>query len=138
MKFDENATGFLIADIARLMRQGFANSLTNSPLTFAQARALIYVARFEGVRQIELAELLEVQPITLARLLDTLVEHNLVERRADPSDRRACLIYLLPDATEHIKCITDSANIVKQKAFNGLDFDQAQQILLQIRTNLLS
>ena len=65
---------FLLADVSRLMRRAFEQRLTDSPLTFAQVRVLIYATRNEGLRQIELAEMLEVQPITLARLVDQLVD----------------------------------------------------------------
>ena len=83
--------GFLLADVSRLMRREFAQRMGGrlSSLTFAQARALVHLSRSEGLRQIELANLLEVQPITLARLIDQLDARGLVERRADPDDRRA-------------------------------------------------
>ena len=60
--------GFLVADIARLMRRTYRQRQQRSELTVAQARTLVHVARREGVRQVDLAETLEVQPITLARL----------------------------------------------------------------------
>src|SRR5690606_34684335 len=61
---------FLLADVARLLRRTMARRLEGSELTFAQARVLVHLARDPGLRQVELAARLEVQPITLARLLD--------------------------------------------------------------------
>ena len=88
MSVEQNSLGFLLADVYRFMRRAFAEKLAgDSALTMAQARALLFVSRREGLRQVELADLLEVKPITLARLIDQLVHHGLVERRPDPSDR---------------------------------------------------
>jgi DNA-binding MarR family transcriptional regulator len=129
MSEHENSLGFLIADTARLLRRAFQKKLHNSDLTHAQARALIYVSRNEGVRQVELADLIEVQPITLARLIDQLAEQGLVERRADPSDRRAYLIYLTGAAKPHIEAIKQVGIEIKQIALQGMDESQAQQFM---------
>ena len=75
-----DSLGFLLADVFRLLRQNFQRRLEGSSLTLAQARALVYLSRHEGVRQVDLAEMLEVQPITLARLIDQLADAGLVER----------------------------------------------------------
>ena len=77
-----DSVGFLIADVLRLMRRRFAKHLKPSGLTLAQARALVYISRREGLRQVELAAVMEIQPITLARIVDQLAEAGLVERRA--------------------------------------------------------
>ena len=98
MTTHQDNLGFLLADVSRLMRRAFQQRLEGSSLTLAQARALIYVSRNEGVRQVDLADLLEVQPITLARLIDQLAGDGLVERRSDPADRRAYHIFLTPAA----------------------------------------
>ena len=62
----QDSLGFLVADLARLMRRAFEQRLQGGTLTLAQARTLISVARQEGVRQIDLADAMELQPITLA------------------------------------------------------------------------
>ena len=72
MKLRQDSLGFLLADVSRLMRRAFQQRLEGSSLTLAQARALVYVGRHEDVRQVDLADMLEVQPITLARLIDQL------------------------------------------------------------------
>ncbi|MCC6075649.1 MarR family winged helix-turn-helix transcriptional regulator [Pseudomonas sp. GCM10022188] len=131
--------GFLIADVSRLLRRSFEQSLEGSTLTLAQARALIYVARREGCRQVELAELLEVQPITLARLIDQLVAAGLVERRADPSDRRAYRLFLTAAAAPQLQAIEQTAALIRGAALAGLDQDQVAALLAalgQVRSNL--
>ncbi|MEH6397229.1 MarR family winged helix-turn-helix transcriptional regulator [Pseudoalteromonas sp.] len=125
---------FLLADVTRLMRRNFTQQLTESPLTLAQAKALKYVARQQGVKQVELADKLEVQPITLARLIDQLEKLNLVERRADPSDRRAYLIYLTNHADEHITAIDAVGKHVIAAAMSGLTNEQSAQFIASLQT----
>lgn len=88
--------GFLLSDVSRLMRRAFQSRLRDTDLTLAQARTLVHLSRREGLRQVELADLLEIQPINLARLIDQLTAKELVERRADPTDRRAYRLFLHP------------------------------------------
>lgn len=125
--------GFLLADVSRLLRRTFEKCLEGSTLTLAQARALIYVARREGCRQVELAELLEVQPITLARLIDQLADAELVERRVDPADRRAYRLFLTPAAEPQLAAIEQAAATIRSEALAGLDEPQVATLLLALR-----
>ncbi|MBZ0090643.1 MAG: MarR family transcriptional regulator [Sulfuricellaceae bacterium] len=137
----QDSLGFLLADVSRLMRQAFLRRLEGSSLTLAQARALIYVSRHEGVRQVELAELLEVQPITLARLIDRLADNGLVERRPDPADRRAYRVFLKPGAASHLAAIEKVAAVIRADALQGLDEQQIATLLSALsamRDNLTS
>ena len=139
----QEGLGFLLVDVSRLMRHTFQQRLQGSALTLthAQAKALIYVSRNEGVRQVELAEMLEVQPITLARLLDQLAEAGMVERRPDPADRRAYRIYLTPAATPHLEAVAKVAASIRADLLRGLDEQQAAVLLDALRTmhdNLVS
>lgn len=140
MKLQENSLGFLLKDVSRLMRRAFQQQLEGSScLTLAQARVLVHVARHEGIRQVDLAELLEIQPITLARQLDQLAQEGLVERRPAPNDRRAYLIYLTEAATPHLEAIQHVGSIVQTMALRGLDTQQAELVLMalsKIRENL--
>ena len=129
----DDSLGFLLADVSRLLRRTFEQSLEGSTLTLAQARALVYVARREGCRQVELAELLEVQPITLARLLDQLAEAGLVERRADPQDRRAYRVFLTPAAAPQLAAIEQAAARIRAAALVGLDDRQIDGLLVALR-----
>jgi DNA-binding MarR family transcriptional regulator len=139
MAIQQDSLGFLLADVSRLMRRAFKQRLKGSSLTLAQARALVYVARHEGVRQIDLAELLEIQPITLARLLDQLAQSSLVERRPDPKDRRAYRVYLTPASSPHLAAIEQVAAEIRVGALQGLDEQQAATLLFalhKMRDNL--
>lgn len=110
------------------MRRAFQQQ-QDANLTLAQARALLYVSRHEGVHQIELAELLEVQSITLARLIDKLEEAGLVERRPDPADRRAYQIYLTPEAAPRLAAIEKVAAKTRAQALRGLDKQEVAAFL---------
>ncbi|WP_167631129.1 MarR family winged helix-turn-helix transcriptional regulator [Mariprofundus ferrooxydans] len=135
----DNSLGFLLADVSRLMRAAFNEHLQGSSLTLAQARALIYVSRHEGCRQVELAALLEIQPITLARLLDQLAEQDLVERRPDPADRRAYRLFLTPAAPLQLRAIKQVTDLICADALRDLDEQQINtlmQALNKMRNNL--
>lgn len=133
MESNEESLGFLLADVSRLMRRAFQQHLEGSAMTLAQARALVYVSRHEGVRQVELAELLEIQPITLARLIDQLAEGGLVERRADPADRRAYQIHLTPAAAPQLAAIKQVAARIRGEALRGFGKQEAAAILAALR-----
>jgi MarR family transcriptional regulator, transcriptional regulator for hemolysin len=90
----EPSFGFLISDVARLIRSDFNRRVRSLGLTQAQWRAIAHLARDEGIKQATLAERLEVAPITLARLIDRLEDAGWVKRRADPEDRRLSLLFL--------------------------------------------
>jgi MarR family transcriptional regulator, transcriptional regulator for hemolysin len=89
---------FLLHDVTRLLRRNFHRRVQALGLTQAQYRAFAHLARNEGTNQSALADVLEIQPITLARILDRLGEMGLVERRPDENDRRAFRLYLTPEA----------------------------------------
>lgn len=140
MAVREESLGFLLADVSRLMRRRFQQRLEGeSALTLAQAKALVYLSRHQGLRQVELAEMLEVQPITLARLVDQLVQHGLVERRPDPSDRRANHLFLTDAATPQLTAIKQVGAEIRKEVLRGVDKQQAAtllSVLNQIHDNL--
>src|SRR5438270_9330406 len=90
--------GALMHDVARLMRRRFERRTrqTGLSITRQQARALLSVARNEGLSQAAVATLLDIEPIALVRLLDRLHEEGLVERRLHPTDRRVRTLWLTP------------------------------------------
>src|SRR5687767_13222468 len=92
--FNERSLGFLVADVARLLRRSMDRRLQALGLTQAQWRAIIHLSRNEGMTQATLAESLEIQPITLTRLIDRMESAGWVERRMHPLDRRAVQLYL--------------------------------------------
>src|SRR3546814_21119195 len=88
--------GYLLNDTARLFRRSFNARTKGSGITALQWRLITYLTRHEGIRQGPLAELIQVEPITLSRMVDRLVEAELVDRRADPPDRPAWQPSLTP------------------------------------------
>ncbi len=80
--------GFLVHDVARLMRKRFEQHARDLGLTRSQWQALAYLSRNEGISQTGLADLLDIEPITLSRIVDRLVDSGLVDRTPHPTDRR--------------------------------------------------
>ena len=87
---------YQMVETARLMRNHVDHRAREHGTTRAQWGVLARLRRQEGLNQAALAEQMELQPISLARLLDRLQSQGLIERRADPSDRRAYRLYLTP------------------------------------------
>src|SRR3974390_1319371 len=94
----EREIGFLINDVARLLRTHADQKASQFGMTRAQWAVLVRIERCQGLKQSELAEILDLQPITLTRLIDRLCDSGLIERRADPADRRAKRLFLTPAA----------------------------------------
>src|SRR3954465_14290096 len=80
---------FEIAETAHALRKAFDRRAVGMGVTRAQWKVLFRLERQPGLRQIELADMLDIEPITLSRIVDRLEEAGLVERVADPADRRA-------------------------------------------------
>ena len=134
-----DSLGFLISDVSRLMRRRFDERARLMGVTRTQWRALTTLKRHEGINQGGMADLLEVEPITLSRMIDRLEEANLVERRPDPADRRAWQIFLTPKALPILDQLRVLAEGMIEAALFGLDAAQRDQLmasLATIRTNL--
>ncbi|MCC6297586.1 MAG: MarR family transcriptional regulator [Pseudomonadales bacterium] len=139
MGIDKDSLGFLVADVSRLLRNTFQRRLGAGNLTFLQARALVYISRHEGVRQNQLAELLEIQPITLVHIIDQLEARKLVKRTTDARDRRAKLLFLAPTAQSVLDSIEAVVESIRDDAMSGLDNIEAAQTIAalhRIRANL--
>ncbi len=121
--------GYLLWDVTRLVRKRYESESSSTCLTLAQAKALSHIACREGIKQVELAEILDIKPMTLVRVIDSLVEEGLVERRPDPKDRRAHLIYLLPAADEQLKKVKSVANRVWSEALDGISEQEVEQFI---------
>jgi DNA-binding MarR family transcriptional regulator len=131
--------GFLIGDSSRMLRRIFNERVTPMGLTQAQWRALVHLSRNEGLNQVSLAELLEVQPITVARLIDKLVAAGLVERRPDPNDRRAQRLFLTERAAPVLEHIWEIADEIYQVVLAGLsqgERDALTNLLTRMRSNI--
>lgn len=86
--------GFLLCDTARLLRRRFDSRVRTLGLTRAQWQVLTTISRHQGMHQAALAERLEIEPITLTRLLERMEKGGWVRREADAADRRVRCVYL--------------------------------------------
>lgn len=131
--------GFLISDVSRLLRRRFDERARLIGVTRAQWRALTTLRRNEGINQGGLADLLEVEAITLCRMIDRLEDAGHVERRRDPADRRAWQIFL----TDKSRPLLDKLSVIADGLFDdalaGIDDagrDALSATLDAIRRNL--
>jgi MarR family transcriptional regulator, transcriptional regulator for hemolysin len=135
----DHSLGFLISDTARLLRRRFDQRARHLGLTRAQWQVLAHLHRNEGINQIGLADLLDVEAITLCRTIDRMEEGGWVERRPDPKDRRARLLFLTDRARPLIAKLRTLADELYEEALEGLpprSRDALVEILVAMRANL--
>jgi MarR family transcriptional regulator for hemolysin len=135
----DRSFGFLLHDIARLLRKRYEQRARPLGLTRAQWQVLAHLQRCEGINQAQLAELLDLEPITVARLLDRMEEAGLVERRDDPGDRRAHLLYLTERAHPLLERGRVLGDAIYAEAFAGIADDERERLidlLVTVRGNL--
>ncbi len=135
----ESSIATLVGDVARLFRRSFDARARNIGVTRPQWQVLVLLKRHEGINQGGLAELLEVEPITIGRMVDRLQEAGLVERRPDPADRRAWRLHSTERAAELLDQLRPMAQDMMALAYDGLsEEDQAHIIasLERVRQNL--
>jgi DNA-binding MarR family transcriptional regulator len=131
--------GFLIHDSARLLRKRFEAKGSAYGLSAAQWRLMVRLVKEEGVAQARLAELLEIEPISVSRLLDRMEEGGWVERRPDASDRRVRMIFPTDKSRQAFAAIKSVAGDVYDAALAGLSADEKRilvKALTAITTNL--
>lgn len=121
--------GFLLHDVARLLRRRFDRRAQSLGLTRAQWSVLFHLDRNEGITQACLAQLMELQPITLARLLDRLEADGWAERRAHPRDRRAKCLYLKPRALPVLEEMQAISREIRAEAVAGLSSEAFEALL---------
>lgn len=97
-------------------------------MTRAQYRVLMSLAHREGSTQSDLAERLDVERITLCRMVDRLAEAGMVERRADPNDRRVWRLYLTENAAPVAKDMTKLANEMEENMLQPLTAEQRETL----------
>jgi DNA-binding MarR family transcriptional regulator len=139
MESPERNLGFLLHDTARLLRKRFEQKAKGLGLTRAQWQVLATLARNEGLHQGALADILEIEPITLVRILDRLQAAGLIERRLHPTDRRLRLLHLTDAAHPILDQIREIAAATREEAFAGIpsaERERLVEILLATRANL--
>ena len=125
---------FSINDVARLLRTYADQAAAQFGMTRAKWAVLARLDRFEGLKQTELAEMLDLQPISLTRLLDGLAENGLIERRPDPDDRRAKRLYLTPGARPLLERLTELGEDLMETALAGLTPADVAGLLAHLTT----
>src|SRR6266436_4058440 len=121
--------GFLLHEVARLLKRRFERHARGSGLTRSQWQVLAYLSLHEGINQSGLAELLEIEPITLGRIVDKLQILGLVERRPDPSDRRVWLLHLTPAARPKLAQLHRLGEITRGEALAGVSESDTERLL---------
>ncbi len=127
--------GFVLGDAARLLRRSFDERAKTMGVTRPQWRVLALLKRFDGSTQVTIADMLEVEPITLARMIDRLQDAGLVERRADPKDRRAWRLHLTAKGRAKITELQPTASAMFVDALQGID--EAKQAELEDMLNII-
>ena len=129
----------LLHDIARTLRTRSDQLARAHGMTRAQWIILARLSRQPGISQNEMANICEVEPITVGRLIDRLEAHGLVERRADPKDRRVRRLHLLPPAEPILEEISRYRKTLNEQIVDGIDVAQREKLidmLLFIKTKL--
>lgn len=138
-KNEELAIGYLLNDVTLLFRKHFDRRAVAFGLTRAQWRAMKMLVHREGLRQNELAEALDMEPITVGRVLDRLQGAGFIERRADPHDRRAWRLYVTAHAHAVVDDMEAIARGLRREATAGIGYDElhaALAVIERIKANL--
>ena len=129
---------FEIGETAHALRKAFDRRACGLGVTRAQWKVLFRLTRDPGLRQIELADMLDVEPITLSRIVDRLEEAGLIERVADPADRRAWRLHVTKKAKPLVEKLRALADEMTADAFAGIDandIETMRRVLVRVREN---
>jgi DNA-binding MarR family transcriptional regulator len=138
-KTEELSFGYLMNDVTLLFRKHFDRRAVQFGLTRAQWRATKMLYHREGLRQNELAEMLEMEPIAVGRVIDRLQAAGFVERRPDPRDRRAWRLYVTAQAHEVVDDMERIARELRREATAGIAYEELKQaldVMTRIKENL--
>lgn len=131
--------GFLLNDVARLMRTAYDRRIRKLGLTRAQWWVLTHLYRSNGVTQTELAETMEIEKPTLGRLLDRLEAKGWVRREHDATDRRVWRVHLTDEVEPALRTMRTIAAELRRDALTGLSAGERERFvdtLLAIKENL--
>jgi len=129
---------FEIGETAHALRKAFDRRAVGLGVTRAQWKVLFKLTRTPGLRQVELADMLEIEPITLCRIIDRLEEARLVERTRDPVDRRAWRLNVTDHAQPLVEKLKGIGAELVEEAFAGIDpkdIEIARDVLARAREN---
>jgi MarR family transcriptional regulator for hemolysin len=128
-----------IGETAHAVKRVFARRAAHLGITGAQAKVLLRLTRNPGLRQVELADILDIEPITLTRMIDRLEEAGYVERAADPADRRAWRLQITDTAQPLVVKLKAIAAELVEEAFAGIDpedIETTRRVLARARENV--
>ncbi len=125
----DSNVGFLLHDVSRLLRVRFDRRARALGLTRAQWRVMAHLAPRQGINQSSLAEILEVENITLGRHIDRLEHTDWVERRRDPDDRRAWRLFLTDKSRPVLDQMEVLAAETQEEAMAGLSAGERGRLL---------
>jgi len=125
---------FTLGELQRMVRAYADRQASRYGITRAQWAVLAKVERFEGMKQSELAEQMEMQPITLTRLIDRLCDNGWIERRNDDSDRRVNRLYLRKAARPLLGKLGGLRSELTATALEGISPTDAHRLLGQLET----
>lgn len=135
---DDNV-GSMLSQVSRLIRRSFDARARQIGVTRPQWQVLTLLERHPGINQGGLAEILEVEPITLGRMIDRLQDAQMVERRPDPADRRAWRLHLTPKGGQLVAQLRPLADETFALALDGVsapDRETLMAVLHVMRANL--
>ena len=139
MEVNSTTLAFLLHDVARLLKKRLEQNSRGSGLTRSQWQVLAYLAQNEGINQKGLAELLEIEPITLGRIVDKLERLGLVERHPHPTDRRTWRLHVMPAARPKLEQVRELGDITRGEALAGVsevDKQRLMKTLQALKANL--
>ena len=131
--------GYLVTDLTRMFGRVFDRRASHLGLTRVQWRALKRIHLDEGMTQAALADVLDMEPIAVGRVVDRLQKAGFVDRQADPDDRRCWCLHLTPQSLQVMDGIEEVARSVREDTLVGVDAEElatAVRVLNQIRDNL--
>jgi DNA-binding MarR family transcriptional regulator len=131
--------GFILHDVARLLRTTFDRRVKALGFTRSQWWVLTHLFRNDGITQSELADILEVEKPTLGRLLDRLEAKGWVRREADAADRRVKRVFLTEEIEPALRAMRTAAAEMRRDALAGLSAEQQERFvdtLLAVKANL--
>jgi DNA-binding MarR family transcriptional regulator len=135
----ERSLGFLLHDVSRLLRKRFDRRARTIGLTRAQWSVLAHLSRNEGINQAALADILEIEPITLVHQLDKLEAAGWIERRLDAADRRVRLLFITATGRKILEKMQVLGAETRAEALAGIpaaEHEALIETLLKVKGNL--